>query len=321
MSRISAVIPSYNVGQYIGEAIESVLRQTRPADEIIVVDDGSSDDTAAVAERFAARHPVRVVRHGTNRGNAAARNRCIAEARGDLLAWLDADDFWEPEHLDVVAGLLDRNPDAGAAFGAVRLCGALRGSWEPPFPPDIVTDVFWEAFRRTIGPQMAAVIRREAAQAVGGYDERIRSANDYEFFMRLARRYPMICTHRITANYRWHAGQLSRNRYDQYRNTHLARLRLRDEARAAGDEKLAHEMEERMRWIWEEDLRLRWEKREVDGVRMFLKYYDLVPGASEATRRRYARRAWIPRRVLRAWDLGAFGVARKVAARLRSGRD
>lgn len=312
MATISAVIPCYNAGHFLGEALESVRRQTRPVDEIVVVDDCSTDDSAEVARRFG----VRYVRTAENAGNAAARNRCIREARGELLAWLDADDFWEPHHIETVAGLLDRHPDAGAAFGAVRLCGAARGVVTPRFPPGKPVDARWEAFWRTAGPQMAAVTRRDAVLAVGGYSETLRSGNDFDLFMRLARRYPLVCTHEVTANYRWHPAQLSSNREGQYRNSYLARLRLRDEARSGGDEALARELEARMRWVWEQDLDSRWRRREMEAVRYFLRFAELVPDAPESVRRRYARRAWLPRRLLRAWDLGPTGLARKLAERV-----
>ncbi|HET7599287.1 MAG TPA: glycosyltransferase family A protein [Gemmatimonadales bacterium] len=316
MSEISAVIPCYNAAPYLGEAIESVLRQTRPAREIVVVDDGSTDRSGAVARRY----PVRYVRLPTNSGNAVARNRCIQEASCELIAWLDADDYWEPNHLEIVAGLLERHPEAAAAFSTVRFVGALRGQLVPRFEAGQPRRVFWECFWRTPAGQMSAVTRREALLRIGGYDEQQRSANDYELWMRLSRTYPFVCTHEVTSNYRWHASQLSRNPADQYRNTYRARLRLRDAVRAEGNEALAREMEERMRWIWERDLAGRWEKREMDALRFTLGFAELVPDAPDRVRRYYARRAWIPELPLRAWDLGPLGSARKLAAKLTTRR-
>src|SRR5260370_27491420 len=92
--RVSAIITAFNGEAFIAAAIESVLGQTRPADEIVVVDDGSTDDTAAIVERFHSRG-VRLVRQ-ENRGPSEARNRGIAETTGNLIAFLDCDDLWVP---------------------------------------------------------------------------------------------------------------------------------------------------------------------------------------------------------------------------------
>lgn len=312
MLSVSAVIPCYNAGRFLAQTIESVLAQTRPVNEVVLVDDCSTDDSAAVAQRY----PIRYVRTPVNSGNAVARNTCLREAQSDLVAWLDADDYWEPDHVATVAGLLERFPEAGAAFGAVRLVGAARGVATPRIPEGPPVDFFWESFWRTPGPQMAAVARRESMVAIGGYDERMRSGNDFDVWMRFARRYQLVSTHQITSNYRWHPGQLSRRPDEQYRNTYLARRRLWEQVTKEGDPVLADAMEQRMRWIWEQDLALSWQKREMLAVRYLLGFSDLVPGAPETVRHQYARRAWIPRLALRAWDLGPRGVGRKLLDRL-----
>jgi glycosyltransferase involved in cell wall biosynthesis len=101
--RISVVIPAYNAAATLGRAIESVLAQSWPAHEIVVVDDGSSDDTAAVAEAFG--KPVRYI-HQDNAGPSAARNRGVKEASGDWIAFLDADDWYTAERLAAHAGMI-----------------------------------------------------------------------------------------------------------------------------------------------------------------------------------------------------------------------
>lgn len=111
---ISCLIPAYNAEAYLGEAIESALNQTRRPDEVVIIDDGSTDNTAAVAGCY----PVRVVTQ-PNGGIVAARNRAIAEAEGELVAWLDADDIWMPDHLARLEPILG---DHVVAFGdGVRL--------------------------------------------------------------------------------------------------------------------------------------------------------------------------------------------------------
>jgi glycosyltransferase involved in cell wall biosynthesis len=110
----SVVIPAYNTADTLGEAIDSVLAQTRQDFEIIVVDDGSSDDTAAVAEGFGDRR-IRVYRQ-ENAGPSAARNRGIAEALGEYVSSLDSDDLWLPDYLAEMGRALEENPRADFAY-------------------------------------------------------------------------------------------------------------------------------------------------------------------------------------------------------------
>lgn len=116
MNRISVIIPAFNAALYLGEAIESVLDQSTPADEIIVVDDGSDDDTAGVADKFSRVHVIRQ----PNQGCAVARNTGIAASSGEWLAFLDADDLWLPEKLSLQADYLKNNPSCPAVFGVVH---------------------------------------------------------------------------------------------------------------------------------------------------------------------------------------------------------
>ncbi len=112
--KISATIPAYNAAAYIDAALDSIEAQTRPPDEIVLIDDGSTDGTGDIAEA----RGVRVVRQ-RNSGIAAARNRCVAEARHELIAMIDADDLWMPHHLETLLGMLGEHV---MAWGdAVRL--------------------------------------------------------------------------------------------------------------------------------------------------------------------------------------------------------
>ncbi len=114
---LSVIVPAYNCERYIGEALESVLAQTTSDEEIIVVDDGSTDDTASIAQGFGPR--VRVVRE-PHRGIAATFNRGMSEARGWLIASCDADDRWLPGKLQFQRAALEADPSLEAVFGHVR---------------------------------------------------------------------------------------------------------------------------------------------------------------------------------------------------------
>jgi glycosyltransferase involved in cell wall biosynthesis len=118
--RVSVIIPSYNSGRFLAESIESVLAQTLPPQEVIVVDDGSTDDTPAVAAHFEGR----IVYHRqANRGVSAARNAGIERATGNWLAFLDADDLWEPEKLERVASACCSQPQPTVVFTDFRTFG------------------------------------------------------------------------------------------------------------------------------------------------------------------------------------------------------
>lgn len=116
--RTSVLIPCYNAGTTIAATIESVMAQSCPADEIIVLLDGCTDNTEGRVQPF--QHRVRLLKQ-PNKGVACARNRLVAEAQGDVLAFVDADDLWHPRYLEVQCGLLERHRDAVASFtGHVR---------------------------------------------------------------------------------------------------------------------------------------------------------------------------------------------------------
>ncbi len=125
--RISVVIPAYNAGKYVGRAIDSVLAQNRAADEIIVVDDGSTDDTAEVVGGYGER--VRLIRQA-NAGASAARNAGIEAASGEWIAFLDADDEWLPKKLAIQCKHLERNPDLVWTTGNYVRCYCSGGGRE-----------------------------------------------------------------------------------------------------------------------------------------------------------------------------------------------
>ena len=119
---IAAVIPLYNGGDFIEEAIHSVLEQTRPADEIIVVDDGSTDDGPSKIERLAAKHPITLLRK-RNGGQSSARNVAIKHSQCEYIAFLDQDDVWYDDHLAILAQPFSDSQikDLGLVYGNIDL--------------------------------------------------------------------------------------------------------------------------------------------------------------------------------------------------------
>lgn len=160
--RVSVIIPAYNAGLFLTAALDSVFAQDHPLHEVIVVNDGSTDDTAAVIARYCG--DIRVVCQ-TNLGTARARNTGLANATGDLIAFLDADDLWPENSLSVRAAELAAHPEAGFVFGGVEqfLSPELiaAGGPLPPFPPGVRAAPFTGA----------CLIRRGVFRDVGMFRE------------------------------------------------------------------------------------------------------------------------------------------------------
>jgi glycosyltransferase involved in cell wall biosynthesis len=206
MSRVSVVIPSYNRAHIVGQAIRSALEQTLPPDEVIVVDDKSSDDSRELLTSLAEKESrLRPVFQEVNQGPAGARNRGVAEARGDYVAFLDSDDLWAPNHLKSCVAFLDANPELDLVFGDLcRLCHDGRvlhpaflwehkkiGQYLVPDP----SHAGWFLFKvpeaqallqQYVVPVQTAVVRRETALAFP-FDRAIFGPEDYDCMMRMAR--------------------------------------------------------------------------------------------------------------------------------------
>src|SRR5262249_28403480 len=233
--------------------LRSVFAQTRQPDEVLVVDDCSTDRSRDVARTF----PVTLLSTQHNSGHAAARNLGIAAATGDVLVWLDADDLFEPNHIDVVCGLLETYSDAHVSFSGVRYFGARTELWTN-FPCSAgPRRIFRECFERTVVPAISAATRRDALISVGGFDESIRIAPDFDFWLRLSRQYQFVSTDAITALYRRHPAQISATPYRQRRSIYMTRWRLyRELSESSSSESgwSAHAMAREMVRIWETDL-------------------------------------------------------------------
>ena len=205
---VSVVIPCWNQAHYLGEAIESVLVQSYPRLELVVVDDGSADNSAEVAARYPG---VRRVRQ-PNRGVAAARNRGLAESRGEYVVFLDADDRLLPQALAVGVERLVAEPDAAFAAGMPRDIGrggaVIREAHQPLILRDHYLKLLEECF---IWSGSSLVYRRGALDAVGGFEERRVAADDYELYLKLARASPVVCHEEVVTEYRRHGTNTTRS--------------------------------------------------------------------------------------------------------------
>ncbi len=183
--KISLVVPTYNYGAYLRRAIDSALTQTFPPEEIIVVDDGSTDDTRSIVASFGGR--VRYI-FQNNRGISNARNNGIAAAQGDWIAFLDADDWWLPEKLQLQVEALRRRPRAALVYTAAWKV-APDGTRE--YCPAVATSRIWPQlrYRNCISNGSSAIVLRKALLDVGGFDETLKACEDWDMWIRLARKY------------------------------------------------------------------------------------------------------------------------------------
>jgi len=206
---ITAAIPAYQGERWLGETIESILCQTSPPDEIVVVDNGSSDGTADVAQGFGA--AVRLVSEPTNRGPGAGYNRAFREARGDYVAMCPHDDLWDPRKLEFQREALAARPDIDVAFGRARYFGLQESDFPPP-PAEGVLDPE-SFFRAMYGVDLVAAptaaVRRDLFFRLGGFREDL-AGEDYEFWMRALRaRAVFFYDPRLLVRLRQHGGNLS----------------------------------------------------------------------------------------------------------------
>jgi glycosyltransferase involved in cell wall biosynthesis len=194
-TRFTVVIPAFNAARTIGSAIRSVLAQTTQDFEVIVIDDGSVDETLRRAREFQTDPRIRVLTQ-PNQGPSAARNAGIAVARGFYVSMLDADNLWLPEYLEVMGAALDAEPDAGFAYTdawvlddatrRVRRKSAMSNQRPPKTVPDPRTFFLLLLERNFV--YTSVTVRRTILEEVGGYDESLWTGEDWEFWLRIVGR-------------------------------------------------------------------------------------------------------------------------------------
>ena len=185
---VSVVIPCHNSARYLSESVDSVLTQTYPAIEIVVVDDGSTDDTSAVARTL----PVEYV-YQQNRGVSAARNNGIRHSHGKYIVFLDYDDRLLPRAVEIGVRLLEEHPECAMAVGEHRYIAAdgtpLGSSHKHATGRDHYEMLLEHNFVET---PCYALHRRSSLTATGLFDETLHGGEDHELYLRIARQGPLI---------------------------------------------------------------------------------------------------------------------------------
>lgn len=222
---VSVVIATYNMGQHLPHAITSVLEQTYRNLELHIVDDGSTDNTREVVARFNADPRLNYIRQ-SNAGQTVAKNRGIAESRGELIAFCDADDLWKPDKLTLQVPLFAARASVGLVYSNV--CVLLPDGTIVPNeqaierPSGVVLDAL---FKYNFVPFGTAIVRRSCIEELGSFDVSLRMSIDWEMWLRVATRYEFVYLDEVTYVYRVWEGQMSRN----WRGRYLHCLRIMDE--------------------------------------------------------------------------------------------
>jgi glycosyltransferase involved in cell wall biosynthesis len=190
---ISVVMPCYNAAPYVEEAIASVLQQTYPQIELIIVDDGSTDASVQIMSRLAAANPGRItVLHQTNSGPYAARNYGLAHANGNFIAFLDADDTWHPEALEKLhTAMIETLADV--AYCGWQNVGESAANMQPYIPPNYAESDAAALFLKSCPwPINGVLLRRQLVDSLRGFSERLPTAMDYDLWLRLLATQPTV---------------------------------------------------------------------------------------------------------------------------------
>lgn len=209
---VSVVLPSYNGARYLREAADSVLRQTWENWELILVDDASTDDTAAIAAEYVKRDPrIRTLRNPTNRKLPGSLNRGFEEAKGELLTWTSDDNRYRPDALAAMAGYLEQRPEVDVVYSGyttIDEAGAETG-------PGRAAPLEELPFRNVVGA--CFLYRRHVHAALGGYAEDLFLVEDYDFWLRASAQFRIARLERDLYLYRYHDASLTSRREAEIR--------------------------------------------------------------------------------------------------------
>ena len=209
---VSIIIPAYNAERFIAETIQSVVHQTYTNWELLIIDDGSKDNTAQIVKSFLNDNRIKYF-FQKNSGVSAARNLGMSYSSGNYLAFLDADDLWEKENLEKKIKFLDSNPDSGMVIsymqiiiGDVEKKGAILQGMEGEVLDPLL---LWEESSQTAPSNM--LVRKEVMAEVGCWDTELSTAADQELFFRIASKYKIGRIDQVLTNYRVHKKNMHSN--------------------------------------------------------------------------------------------------------------
>lgn len=214
MGQVSIILPTYNRAHCIKQAVESVLRQTYSQWELLVVDDGSTDNTEEVVAKLAAEDGrVRYLRQPCNKGASAARNEGIRQGRYDYIAFQDSDDLWHTDKLEKQMQIFEKQTKTGLVYCAMRGTrqdgSGVRVPDETIPKPLLQGNIYTLLLQGNVIGAPAAVVRRECLESCGGFDEALSCLEDWELFLRIAREYEIGYADEALVDADFHDGGVS----------------------------------------------------------------------------------------------------------------
>lgn len=189
---VSVIIPTYNRANLIQQSVKSVLNQTYNNFEIIIIDDGSSDNTEEVINKLNDNR-IRYIKHAVNKGASAARNTGIREAKGKYIAFQDSDDHWLPDKLEKQVKRIENTPDhVGAVFGGYWIIG--KGNEKRYFPEQVIKDgnIFHTLLKGNVVGMPVVMIKKICFDKVGYFNETLPALEDWELLLRISRDYEFL---------------------------------------------------------------------------------------------------------------------------------
>jgi glycosyltransferase involved in cell wall biosynthesis len=222
---VSVIIPAYNTAQFVAEAVDSVLQQSYPPLEVIVVDDGSTDDTSAVLQRYVHDQRVRCIRQ-QNGGAGKARNLGVQHAVGELIAFLDSDDLWVAQKLALQVPLF-ANPYVAVVYSDREDIDERGEAVSAPALEFHRGDgLAGQLLVRNFVPMSSAVVRRSAYDEAGGFDPTLARSEDLDFWLRVALRHGFDYVRQPLVRHRRRSNQLTANRLKVYEASLLIQERF-----------------------------------------------------------------------------------------------
>jgi glycosyltransferase involved in cell wall biosynthesis len=210
--RVSIIIPTFNSAAFVAEAVQSVLDQTYSDYEIIVADDGSTDNTKEALQRFGDRLTFLTLPHT---GICATRNAAIKQSRGEFIALLDSDDIWEADKLELQVEYLDQHPEYGLVYCySTNFTDASEGNVALVKKVDFEGHIFKDLFTKNSFANSTIVIRRTVFDEAGGYDESLTAMEDYDLNLRISQKHQIGRVAKSLMRRRIHPGSFYSSGYD-----------------------------------------------------------------------------------------------------------
>ena len=209
---VSVIVPVYNREEYVGATIESILSQTYPSIEIVLVNDGSKDNSLNILRDYESKYPEKiVVIDQVNQGQVASRNNAIRKAKGEFIAFLDSDDLWKPEKLELQIPLFSEN--VGLVYSAIDNIDETGNIVNTEICDDSITGfILPQLLVRNRMTGGTVVLTRKSLDEVGLFDEKFNAAENWDLWIRVCKKYEARLVNKPLVQYRVHPGNMSKDR-------------------------------------------------------------------------------------------------------------